>query len=192
MDFTGLRYTSPNRWSHNQNMHQHINGNGYWNTHFSGFQHQTIPRWNQYIPTFPPPWLPPMYMPPNSYEIPLNQSTPERSRTSHNSSQMSQDRSSTSNSNNNTLDQSIIDGSSQVNTTYPPYPFQQTGLCPCCMPGAPLCPCKIRYLNLQTSNGTQTDSNVITTGKYTKQEYTECNSGANKLLKVSISIICSH
>ncbi len=57
---------------------------------------------------------------------------------------------------------------------------------PCCNPNAPLCPCKIRSHKLQVDKGIQTDENVITAGRFTKDEFFTSGTDASKLLNVSI------
>lgn len=63
-------------------------------------------------------------------------------------------------------------------------PVSPQPYCPCCAPGAPLCPCKVRQYNLQLSVGVQTDSNPVMAGQMKKEDFFVKGSDANRLLKV--------
>lgn len=79
--------------------------------------------------------------------------------------------------------------------SYMPHPYMPAssmmanpGYCPCCAPGALICPCRLKANNLTTSVGTQTDSNVVVAGKFTKQEFLKKGTDASKFLNVSMKI----
>ena len=185
MNISGIRSASPGHSSGGTNVHHYSNGYSV-RPHFSGYPHQVHQMPHQFRPLVPnmrpqPSWNGSSH---TIYDSPTNYSTPERASPE-----------TPPGTHNNHFDVRSPPGMAPFHQnniygahhSYPPaYSYHPTIFCPCCAPGAPLCPC--RQLNLTHSVSTQTDLNVITAGKFTKKDYTEAGNEANIMLKVSITI----